>query len=155
MEQDRVAGRERPDPPHQVRGGETAHRHRRRGLAGDRVGQLDQRCSRHDPLGAVRAERVEEAGVGHAVAGRNVGDALAHRLDDARAFDADAVRQRNRIQARPEIRVGEIETDRDVAHARHAGSGRADGDLFNLRTSGPPALCMRTAVAMVVVLFLA
>ena len=120
VQQDRVARAQRPDAAHQVRRRESAHRHRRRRLAGDLRRQLDQRRRRDDPLGAVRAERVEEAGVGHAVAGRDVGHAVADRLDDAGRFDAHAVRQRNRIEPGAEVRVGEIEADRDVAKPRLA-----------------------------------
>ena len=86
--------------------------------------QLDQRRRRDDPLGAVRAERVEEARVGHAVAGHDVRHAVADRLDDAGRLDAHAVRQRNRIETRAEVRVGEIEADGDVPKPRLAGPGR-------------------------------
>ena len=48
--------------------GQAAHRHGRGGFAVDRVGQPDQRRGRHEALGAVGAERVDEAGVRHAVA---------------------------------------------------------------------------------------
>src|SRR4029078_4764994 len=69
----------------------------------------------------VRAQRA--VAVGNAVAGLELGDAGAHRLHHARALQADARGQRNRIQARAVVGVDVIEADRLVAHEAFARAG--------------------------------
>ncbi|MCY1408001.1 hypothetical protein D9M71_233160 [compost metagenome] len=118
------------DAAHQVGGSEAAHGHRRRGLEGNGTGQLDQRRSRHQALGAVGAEGVDEAGVGHAVAQGDVVHALAHRHHHAGSLDADAIGQGNRVGAVAEVGIGVVQTYGDVANTYLTRARISDLDLF-------------------------
>jgi hypothetical protein len=79
-------------PMDQVIGRQALQHHRRGLFVLDRVGQLDQRRSRHDARFGIGAGR--SAGIGDAVAGLHIGDAVADRLDGARSLQADAAGQR-------------------------------------------------------------
>ena len=97
MKQDGVAGLEVVNAPHQIRRGQAAHGHSGCRLAADAFGQLDQRRGGTQALGAVGAQRVDEARVGDTIADRDVRHALADRFDHAGCLDTHAGRQRNRI----------------------------------------------------------
>jgi hypothetical protein len=97
MKQDRIASAQRPDAAQQIRGREAAHRHRRRGLARDSRGQLDQR-RRGNHRSVLYAPSVLTNPCTSRGRPARRWSRLADRLDDAARFDADAVRQRNRIE---------------------------------------------------------
>ena len=101
-------------------------------------GQLDEVVGRHDPLGAVRAQRA--AGVGDPVALGEVVDTGTHGLDDARALDAHPGRQRRRVEAAAEVGVREVQADGQVPHADLAGAGRADLERLPLHDLGATGL---------------
>ena len=105
----------------QVLHGEALQHHARGLLEGDAVGQLHQAVGRHGALG-VRAERA--VAVGDAVAHLELGHARADGLDHARALDAEARRQRHRIEAGAMVGVDVVEADRVVAR-RGPRPGRA------------------------------
>ena len=100
----------------------------------DPVGQLEQRAGRHDPLGRIGAERA--SCVGDAIADCEFGDVGPDRDDHAGRFDPHAVRQWNRIIAKPEIGVGEVEADGGVPDADLAGPRIANLDVFVAKDLG-------------------
>jgi hypothetical protein len=121
------------------------------------LGQAHQAVGGNDaPLG-VRPRRAR--GVGHALARRELGDALAGFFDDAGRLHADAVRQaRQGIEARPMVGVDEVDPDgrleeQDLARARlarierleaqHLGTARlvdADGAAHAASRIAEPAV---------------
>ena len=137
MQQHGVARLERIDPAHQVGGGQAPHGHGRRGLATDGLRQLDQQCGRDQPLGAVGAQRVGEAGVGHAVADRQMGHAGTDGLDHAGRLVADAAGQRNRVGAAAEVGVGEVQAHRHVAKANFSRPRFTHVEVLKTKYLGP------------------
>ena len=136
--EDRLAALQRIDLAEQVLRRHALHHQRRGGAVGDALGQRDQHVGRHHAhvgIGALRAEQVADA-----VAGLDVGDAGAHRLDDADGVGAEAVGQRQRIAAGAEIDVDEVDRHVGVAHARLAGPGLADLDRLELEHFGAAGL---------------
>jgi hypothetical protein len=99
-------------------------------------GSLHHVPRRHHARLAVAAGRV--AGVGGAVAGLQVRDALAHRLDDAGAFHAQRQRQRAGVQAGALVDVDEVQAAGVVADADLARAGLAHRQVDQLHCSGPP-----------------
>ena len=110
---------------------ERAHRHAlqhhgRGGLVADGVRQLHQPVGGDEALLGIAAE---DAGVRHAVAGLEIGDALPDGDHVARAFHADDGRKRRqRIEPRAIVDVDEIHADGALADQHLAGAGRADLD---------------------------
>ena len=138
MQQDGVAtlhpwvGFEQP-----IGGAEAAHGHPCGGFVRDIDRQLDERSDRHDAFGRVGTQRA--TGVGDPVADAIAIDVRANCFDDAGRFDAHAVGKRDWIIALPEVRIGEVHADRDVANADFAFARIADRLIFdpeNLRTAG-------------------
>ena len=98
------------------------------------IGNRDQNVGRHHAhvgIGALRSEQVADA-----VADLDVGHARADRLDHADGVGAEPVRQRQRITSGAEVDVDEVHGDVAVAHARLAGPGIADVDLFEAKYLG-------------------
>ena len=107
-------------------------------------GSLHDVLRRHHAHLAVAARRV--ARIGRAVAGLQVRDARAHRLDDAGAFHAERQRQRQRVvQPGAVVDVDVVEAaglvaDADLARRRVADRAGRPGASF----SGPPWRSIRT-----------
>jgi len=137
MEDNEVAGLEafgRQRPAQQVLGRQALQHHRGAGLEGDRVGQLADGLGRHHAQLAIGARG--RTGVGRAVTGLQVRDALAHRLDDARGFHAELQRHRERIEPAALVGVDEVQAHRLVADPDLAGAGVTDIDLDELEFLG-------------------
>ncbi len=103
--------------------------HHRGGLLGrDAVGNLHDARRRDVARFTVAADRLQRraARVDDAVAGLELGDAVADGFDDARRLAADAARQRDLVDAAAMVRVDVVEADRFVAHADLAGAGRRE-----------------------------
>ena len=83
----------------------------------------------------------ERRGVGDAVAGLEILDALADRDDFARAFVAGREGpRRRRIEAGAIIDVEIIDADGAMAHARFAGPGRRELDILQTHDVGRAGL---------------
>lgn len=145
MDQDGVAGLHAIGAPQQVLRGEPLQHHRRTLLEADRVRQFHQALGRHVAHFGVGAERA--AGIGDAVAHRDIGHALADRLHHARALQADTRRQADRIQAGPVVGIDVVETDRVVAHARLARSRSGQIHRLPLQDFGTAGLMEADGVA--------
>mmetsp|Transcript_885 Transcript_885/g.2059 ORF Transcript_885/g.2059 Transcript_885/m.2059 type:complete len:345 (-) Transcript_885:1610-2644(-) len=115
----------------QVLHGQALEHHCRAGLEVDGLGQLEHALGRHHARRRIGARRV--AGIGGTVAGPQVADALAHRLDDARPFHAQAGRQRQRIGAVAVIDVDVVQPAGVVADADLARAGLAHLDVHPLQ----------------------
>jgi hypothetical protein len=83
-------------------------------------------------FGAVGAQGVDEAGVGHLVADRDVAHPRADGFDHAGSLDAHAGRQRDRVGAVAKIGVGKVQADRDMPQADFALPRIADNDVLEL-----------------------
>ncbi|MNL50773.1 hypothetical protein D3C87_1738160 [compost metagenome] len=118
------------DATHQVGRGQPAHGHGGGGFTADRLRQFDQGRRRDEALGAVGPQRIQEAGVGHTIAYRDIGHTFADGIDHPGGFDAHAGRQRHRIQTTAEIGVGEVQADRFMAQPNLTWSGIADLYFF-------------------------
>ncbi len=131
VEQDRLAGLQRVGRAKQVLHRQALQHHGGCRLERDRIRELDDDRGRHHAQVGVGA--VGPAGVRDAVARLHVGHALAHRLDHARAFLAQAAGQRLRIQAGAKVHVDEVQADRVLAQQDLARPGRAhvDIDIFH------------------------
>ncbi|MCY1237780.1 hypothetical protein D9M68_576100 [compost metagenome] len=136
MQQHGVARLEGVDPAHQVGGGQAPHGHGRRGFATDCLRQLDQRRRGDQPLGAVGAQRVDEAGIGHTVADRQMGDAGTDGLDHAGGLVAEAAGQRNLISAAAEVSIGKIQAHGHVAYADLPRSRLTNADVLEAKDLG-------------------
>jgi hypothetical protein len=86
-------------------------------------------------IGADRA-----AGIRDAVTHLDFADALAHRLDHARAFNANPRRQRQRVKTGAVIGVDEIEADRMVAHCGFTRSRGRHNDRLPAQHLGAAGL---------------
>ena len=107
---------------HEIAHGHALQHHGGRGLVGDVGGQLHQPVGGDQPLLRIAADR---AGIGHAVANREVRHALAHGHDLARTFAARRERhRRNRVKPGAVIDVEKV-------HPR--------GILLDLRPGRAPA----------------
>src|SRR5450759_2104155 len=83
----------------------------------------------HDGVLGVGAAR---HGIGYAVAGRDFGDAFAHRFHGAGAFAADGYRQVGFVQAGTKIDVDEVDATGNDAHQRLPGTGPRCWDVDQL-----------------------
>ncbi|MNT09598.1 hypothetical protein D3C72_1443870 [compost metagenome] len=140
MQQNAVAFAELVDAAHQVGRGQAAHGHGRGGFEGNALGQADQRRGRYQALGAVGAQRVDEAGVGDAVARRHVGHARADGYHHAGGFHAHAAGQRHGIGAIAEVGVGVVQSHCDVADADLSGARIAHFHVFIAKHFGAAGL---------------
>jgi hypothetical protein len=80
-----------------------------------------------------------------------MGDALANRLDHARAFHAQGHRQGQRVDTAALVDVDEVQAAGVMADADLAGAGLADLRLDKLHVVRPPNSSMRMAFAVVVI----
>jgi hypothetical protein len=136
--QDRLAALERVDLAKQVLRGQALHHQRRGDPVGDAVGKRDQELGRNQPHVGIRALGAEQ--VADPVAGTDVGDAVADRLDDADGIAAEPVGQRQRIAAGAKVDVDEVDRHVAVAHARLARARCADLDGLQLEHLGAAGL---------------
>jgi len=119
--------------------GHALEHHRRRLSVVDAVRDGDQAIGRHQPFLGIGADR--RVGVGDPVAGLELGDAGAHRLDHAGRFEADDSRQgTRRIEAGPMIDVDVIEPDRRLPNARLTRPWCADVDVLVFQHFGSAVL---------------
>jgi hypothetical protein len=138
MDQHGIPGLHAIGAAQQVGGGQTLQHHRRRGVEADLFRQAEQAVRRKVARLGVGAHRA--AGIGDAIADRDLGHALADRLDHPGPLEADPRRQGQRVESAAMIGVDEIEADRGVAHGGFPGGGRRHGDFLpdqHLRTAGP------------------
>ena len=127
MEEHEVAGLQAFDGQRllqQVLRGQSFEHHAGCGVEGDAFGQPHHVLRGHHARFAVAAGRV--AGVSRTVARMQVRHALAHCLDDARAFHAQQQRQRVGVQAGALVDVDEVQAAGVVANADFARARRAD-----------------------------
>ncbi|CAN0627694.1 protein of unknown function [Burkholderia multivorans] len=136
MKQHGVARLERIDSAHQVGGGQAPHGHGCRGLAADGVRQLDQKIGSNQALGAVGAQRVDEARVGHTVADRQMGDAGTDGLDHACCLIAKAAGEWNRVGASAEVSIGKIKPHSHVADAYLSRPRLSNVDVLKAKDLG-------------------
>ncbi len=138
MHQDGLAGLHPVGAAQEILRRQSLQQHRRRGPVVDPGRQLDQ------PLGGEQASLGIGAHRPRAIAGAiarlELAHPLAHRLDHAGGLEADARRQRERIEAAAVIGVDEVEADRRVADADLAGAGLADRDLLPAHRLGSAGL---------------
>ena len=138
VDQHGIAGLHAVGLAQQVGSGQALQHHRRAGVETDAVGQ-DQQAMRRDVahlgIGANRP-----AGIGHAVADLDLGDALTDRLDHPGAFQADARGQGQRIEAGTVIGIDVVEADGVVAHRRFAGGRGGQVDCFPAQNLGAAGL---------------
>ena len=130
-------------------GGAALEQRRRRRFVIDIVGQREEGGGGDQAMGGIGAALRPE--IADALAGRDIRDAIPHRLDHAYAFDAKLCGQCDRVDAAAMIGVDEIQPYRAVADERfpRAGSGqlhvvKAD----DLRSAGrlyPCNACHRNA----------
>ena len=128
MEQDGVAFPDLVDLANEVLHGQAFEHHRRGLLVGDAGRQHHQPVGRHHALLAIGAKR--PAGIGDAIAGLDVGDALTDLLDPAGGLGAEAAWQRHGIEPSADIDINEVEPDGGVPHTCFAGARFADRYLF-------------------------
>ena len=107
----------------QVLRGQPLQHHAGCRVEGNAVGQAHHVLGRHHARFAVAARRV--AGIGGAVAGLQVRDANAYRLDDAGAFHAQRQRQRVGVQACALVHIDVIQPARVMADANLTWPGFA------------------------------
>ena len=88
---------------------------------------------------ALRRIGAELRRIGDAIAGLQVRDALAHRLDHARGFAAEDGRKSvgNLVEAAPVVGVEEIQADRLMPDAGLSRAGRADFHILEAERVGP------------------
>ena len=138
VDQDGVARLHLIGAVQQVVGSHALEHHGRGGLVGDVVGQGDQTVGRYQPGLGIGADR--RCRIGDAVAGLDLADAFAHRLDDAGALHADHRGQPGeRVEAAAVVGVDVVEAHGGLAHQRLAGARGADLDILpdqDLRASG-------------------
>ena len=134
MEQHGLAGFDRKRLGDQIGRGEALQHHRRRLLIGDVVGQGDQSAGRVQPRLGVGSRRPHD--IGHPVAGFDVADIGADRLDHTGRLHADGTGEFHRVFAGTLINVDEVQTDHGLAHQRLPRAGRLKVDLLPLHDFG-------------------
>ena len=139
MDEDGVAGLHDVGLADEVLGGHALEHHGRGLLVADAVGQGDQH------LGGGRAAvgvGAEGGGVGHALAGLHLGDAVAHGLDHAGTLVAGGEGQAagGRVEAGAEVGVDEVEAHGRLPDQGLAGAGLAGVELLELEHLGAAML---------------
>ena len=113
--------------------GETLEHHSGGLNVADALRELDE------PVGRCESQRAIRSGQGRicdAIAGLQVANIRADRLDDSRALLSRDGRQRHRIESRALVGVDEIDANRGVAQQRLAGTGLADRHIHQLQDFG-------------------
>jgi hypothetical protein len=121
--------------PQQILHGESLEHHRGAVLEIDRVGKPHHFRGGNVSRLAVAAGAIR--GVRDAITNREVCDAGAHHVDDARAFCPENARQRNWIEPVAMVGVDEVDAARTMANADLAGFRLGDVDLDDVQHVGP------------------
>jgi hypothetical protein len=121
------------------------------GLVADALGHLHQSVPGNQPLLGVGAGW--HARIGHPVTDRDLGHAVANRLDDAATLHAEHMRQLGqRVETGAVVDIDEVQADRGVTQAYLALARSTNLDLLPEHLLGPAGLVDTDRVSHLILL---